>query len=165
MELLAMNMLPIDVISRIVHVGTAIALVGGSTFMFFVLMPAASELDESTHDKLVSSVLSRWKRIVHIGIALFLVSGIYNYVRAIPNHDGDSLYHALVGSKMILALVVFFIASALVGRASAFQKMRDNRRGWLRVLLLLAAIVVGISGFVKVRGTAETPQVNSSDSP
>lgn len=142
----------LSVLSRIAHVGTAIVLVGGTVFMRFVLMPAAKELPEAEHDQLRQRLLARWKRVVHGGIALLLLSGLYNYMQQIPKHKGDGLYHALLGTKMLLALVVFFIASALVGRSAAFEKMRQNRAKWMGLIVLLSALIVGISGFVKVRG-------------
>jgi len=142
----------LDVISRIVHVFTAITLVGGGVFMAFVLGPAADALGEETHEKLSEQVVNRWKKFVHGGIALFILSGVYNYVTMIPKHQGDGLYHGLVGGKMLLALGIFFIASALAGRSSTFAGMRAQRSKWLKILVLLAAVVVAISGFVKVRG-------------
>ncbi len=142
----------IDVLSRVVHVGTAITLVGGSLFMLLVLMPSAKELDESPHKQLAAAVGGRWKRFVHLGILLFLISGFYNYFRAMPKHEGDSLYHALVGTKILIAMVVFFFASALVGRSAKFEGIRANRSKWLSITVVLAMIVVCISGFVKIRG-------------
>ena len=142
----------VDVVSRIVHVGTAITLVGGSVFMLCILLPSAKELSEDTHQKLASAIGSRWKRFVHLGIALFLISGFYNFARAAAQHKGDSLYHALVGTKILLALGVFFIAAALVGRSAKLEPMRRNRSMWLKILVTLAAVIVAISGFVKVRG-------------
>jgi uncharacterized membrane protein len=158
-------MLILDFLSRVVHVGTAITLVGGSLFMLLVLMPSAKELDDDAHQQLAASVVARWKRLVHIGVLLFLVSGIYNYMRAIPNHRGDGVYHALLGIKMILALGVFFLAAALVGRSSKLQPIRDQRAKWLKVMVTLAAIIVAISGFVKVRAsTSARMEVQSTDS-
>lgn len=145
------NLFVLDVLSRIAHVATAIVLVGGTVFMRFVLMPAAKELPEAVHDQLRQRLMARWKRVVHSGIAVLLVSGLYNYMQQIPKHKGDGLYHGLVGTKMLLALVVFFIASALVGRSATFDKMRQNRAKWMGVLVVLSALIVGISGFVKVR--------------
>ena len=142
----------LDTVSRIVHVATAIALVGGSVFTLFVLIPSAKKLADDAHQVLAAEIKSRWKRFVHFGVLLFLISGVYNYVRAFELHRGDSLYHILVGTKMLLALVVFFLASALVGRSASFEPMRRNRETWLRILVLLAAIIVMMSGFVKVRG-------------
>lgn len=154
-------MFVVDVLSRIVHVGTAIALVGGSVFMLLVLLPAAQAISEEAHQTLRAAILGRWKRFVHLGIGLFLVSGFYNFFRALPAHQGDGLYHALVGTKILLALGVFFIASALVGRSAKFEFMRQARGTWLAILVLLASLIVALSGFVKVRG----PRPSEADIP
>lgn len=149
----------LDWVSRFTHVATAITLIGGSVFTAFVLLPAAQKLDQPAHDTLAGAIAARWKRFVHIGILLFLISGLYNYVRAIDSHRGDGLYHMLLGIKMLLALAVFFVAAALVGRSAKLDGIRRNRAKWLRVLILLATIIVAISGFVKVRGVpAASPQ-------
>ena len=142
----------IDYLSRVVHVATAITLVGGSVFTLCVLLPAVKSISEDAHATLSAAVSSRWKRFVHLGILLFLISGLYNYYVAIPLHKGDGLYHALLGTKMLLALGVFFIASALVGRSAAFASFRQNRGRWLSILVVLASLIVLISSFVKVRG-------------
>ncbi len=142
----------IDVLSRIVHISTAIALVGGSVFSLLVLLPAASHLGEAPHQQLAAAITARWKKFVHLGVALFLISGIYNFARAIPLHRGDSTYHMLIGIKMLLAFVVFFLAAALVGRSEKLVTFRRHRRKWLTVLVVLAAIIVAISGYAKVRG-------------
>ncbi|MFM9964166.1 MAG: hypothetical protein ACKV2Q_23425 [Planctomycetaceae bacterium] len=151
------NLFVFDVLSRFLHVAIAIVLVGGTVFMRFILMPAAKELPEAEHDQLRQRLLARWKRVVHGGITVLLLSGLYNYIQQRPLHKGDSLYHALLGTKMLLALAVFFIASALVGRSKTFETMRQNRAKWMGVVVLLSALIVGISGFVKVRG----PKVKS----
>lgn len=142
----------INVISRIVHVSTAIALVGGSVFMVFVLLPAAKQLTDEQHQRLRELVNKTWKRYIHVGILLFLVTGFYNYFQQMPFHKKDGLYHGLIGTKIILAFVIFFIASVLVGRSPAFEWMRTGREKWLKIVVLLAAIIVAMSGFVKVRG-------------
>ena len=150
-------MFAVDVASRIIHVLTAITLVGGSIFMLLVLIPSANEkLNEEEHDRLAPGVVGRWKRFVHGGVLLFLVTGFYNFFRAIPQHKGDGLYHALVGTKIILALIVFFLAAALVGRSEKLQFIRDKRQKWMRVMIGIALLIVAISGFVKVRGPSTT---------
>ena len=62
---------------------------------------------------------------------------------------------------MLLALAVFFIASALVGRSATFEKLRQNRAKWMGLIVLLSALIVGISGFVKVRSPKPKPQQQS----
>ena len=149
----------LSVLSRWAHVGCAIVLIGGTAFMRLVLIPALAEQPPEIMDR----VKSHWKKFVHGGILLFIVSGVYNYVILSAAHKGDSLYHALVGTKMLLALVVFFLGSALVGRSGGTQKLRDNASKWLAVMLLISAIIVGISGFVKVR-PYEAPATESTES-
>ena len=150
-------MLILDTLSRIVHVSTAIVLIGGSAFTLWVLLPSAKQLSEEAHSQLAAAINGRWKRFIHGGIALFLLSGFYNYVRAIPAHKGDGLYHGLLGTKMLLAFVIFFLASALVGRSAKLAGMRAAKGKWLKVIVLLAAIIVGVSGYLKVRGPSPTP--------
>lgn len=154
----------IDVVSRVVHIATAITLVGGSVFTLLVLMPSAKTLEDSVHQSFLASIIGRWKRFVHGGVALFLVSGFYNYFRAIPHHKGDGLYHALVGTKMILALVVFFLAAAMVGRSEKLAFIRGNRKFYLTMLVCLAAVIVTISGFVKVRPYSGRGRLSIDDS-
>ena len=145
------NLIALDLLSRWVHIGTAIVVLGGSVFMRFILMPAAAELPDAEHEALRERVMARWKKFVMIGIGLFLVSGFYNYlVVSLPKHKGDKLYSALIGTKILLALGVFFLASALTGRAAAFDGIRKNSKKWLLVLITLAAAVVAISGVLKI---------------
>lgn len=142
----------LDTLSRIVHVATAITLIGGSVFTLFVLLPSVKSLSEDARQQFAAAINGRWKRFIHSGIALFLLSGFYNYFRAMPGHKGDGLYHGLLGTKMLLAFAVFFFASVLVGRSARTEGMRANRKKWLSVIVVLAAIIVAISGFLKVRG-------------
>lgn len=135
--------------SRWIHVGTVIVLVGGTCFMKLVAGPVLK--DQSP--ELMTAIRSRWKKFVHGGIALLILSGVFNYIQAMPLHKGDGLYHGMVGTKIILAFVVFILASVLVGRSAGTQKFRDNSAKWMTVLLLLSALIIAMSGFVKVRGT------------
>ena len=140
--------LVLAVLSRWIHVGTAIVLVGGTSFMKFVAGPVL----QGQSPELVQAIRGRWKKFVHGGIALLLLSGFFNYFRSMPMHKGDGLYHALIGTKIILAFVVFFFASALVGRSAGTQKFRDASGKWTAVVLLLSSLIIAMSGVVKVRG-------------
>ncbi|TVP99791.1 MAG: hypothetical protein EA381_08775 [Planctomycetaceae bacterium] len=145
-------MLAVDIASRFIHVLTAITLVGGSLFTLLVLLPASTRLEDQARGDLMVGIRDRWRRVVHGGIALFLLSGFYNYFRAMPLHRGDGLYHGLLGTKMLLALAVFALASLLVGRSRLATKMAAQRERWLGVMVLLAIAIVAISAVVKVRG-------------
>lgn len=143
----------VDLASRWLHMLSAITLLGGSIFSLAVLMPAAKELADPEHEKLRAGVLARWKRFVHGGIALLLITGLYNFVRAIPAHKGlpyYAAYHMVLGVKILLAVAVFFLASVLVGRSSAAVTMRKNAKTWVGLIVLLGVTIVLLSGYAKV---------------
>jgi hypothetical protein len=149
-------MFVLDLLARWAHVGAAIVLMGGAIFTRFVLMPAAAELPEEQHLALKERLRVRWSKFVMWGIMALLVSGFYNFAMGIPAHKGQPLYHALVGTKMLLGFGAFFLASVLSGRSAKFAPLRANAGKWLGVLILLTAIISGIGGFLKV-GVSPTP--------
>ncbi|MGB1927273.1 MAG: hypothetical protein ACPHL6_12115, partial [Rubripirellula sp.] len=134
------------------HISTAVTLVGGSIFLAVALVPSLGDFSEESRKMLMDNVRGRWKKIVHGGIGVFLLSGFYNYFRAMPKHEGDGLYHALVGTKILVALVIFFLASVLVGRSPKFESWRQNPSGVLRLMILLSMLIIVVSGFLKIRG-------------
>ena len=150
----------IAILSRWTHIGTAIVVVGGTCFLRFVLAPAVAQLPEAEHAKLKELVMSKWKKFVHAGIALFIVSGFYNYLVAKSSQGRGKLYHPLMGTKILLAFAIFFIASALVGRSKVFEGMRKKTKMWQTVIIILAAVIVGISGYVKVALPVTPPVPN-----
>lgn len=149
------SLLPVDVLSRWLHVGTAIVLVGGSVYTRFVLMPAAAALPDAEHAALRDRIRGTWAKVVGAGIGLLLLSGFYNYIRAMGSKPAP-IYHALIGTKMLISFAVFFLASALAGRSSAFEGLRRNSRKWLAVTIALAAVVVALGGVAKVIGRGGT---------
>ena len=154
----------LDVVSRWAHVGTAIVLLGGAVFSRFVLLPSAMVLPEAEHERLRAGVIGRWKRFVHIGIALLLLSGFYNFFRAMPSHKGQAVYHAVIGTKILLAFAIFFLASALVGRSSMSVGLRKNARLWMGLIVLLGAIIVALSGYAKVALRGPVPATENLQS-
>ncbi len=140
----------LDLLARWAHVGAAIVLMGGAIFTRFVLMPAAAELPEDQHLALKERLRVRWSKIVAGGILVLLVSGFYNFAMGMPQHKNQPLYHALVGTKMLLAFGAFFLASVLSGRSAKFAPLRENARKWLGVLIAILAIVSGLGGVLRV---------------
>lgn len=155
-------LLLVDLVSRVVHVLTAITLVGGSIYASFVAAPVLRGLGADVATGVQDALIRRWKWFVHGGITFFLITGFYNYMRAMGAHNdaGDKIYHAFLGVKMLLAFALMLIASGLVGRSKAFQFMRDSRGFWQMILILLAVGIVGLSGFIKTRGIPEAPSSN-----
>lgn len=138
-------------LSRWLHIFGAIFMLGGTFYVRAVLLPSAVEtLDDATHQKLRVSVMGRWRKILMVLITILLVSGLYNFMKALPDHDGQSAYHMLFGIKFLLAIVVFGLASMLAGRKSISVKLQENSKLWLGVLLALGAAIVMIAGYMKM---------------
>jgi len=141
------------------HLVAAMALVGGTIFMRFGLVPSVGVLTDDERKSLHEQVRSRWAKLVAASVAFLLISGIVNFVLFLsesktPAWDGwrqsyNSLYQFVFGAKFALAMVVFFIASALAGRGEATKKFRQDAKWWMTVNLILALIVVVLSGVLR----------------
>lgn len=140
--------------SRWLHIAAVIVAVGGIVFLRIVLHPAAeAALTEDARKALRDRLLSRWTRVVHVAITFIILSGVYNLIVQLPKHkpvEGQMpLYHVLLGPKLLLALILFFISIALAGKSQTFERMRQKRPAWLAVNIGIAAVVVLISNILK----------------
>ncbi len=144
---------PIALVSRWAHILAAIFMLGGAAFIRFIMLPSVNEvLSDKDHARLHPVLMRRWRWVVHTCIALFLVSGFYNYLAVTaPKHPGDGLYHALFGIKFILAVVVFGLASVLISTREKKNLFRQNPGLWMAVTVALAVIVVLAGGIMKLR--------------
>jgi uncharacterized membrane protein len=132
---------------------------GGLVFARYGLLPALAEVDESTRDRIHDAIRRRWLPWVIGAITVLLASGLANFlifngrVKAEGWADGEWMrqtsYHALFGAKFLLAMVVFYFASGLVGRGEGTQWVRNDRAKWLSVTLGLALAIVLLSGWMR----------------
>lgn len=140
----------VQLLMRWMHVLTAVVVVGGTAFMRLVLAPAAgSTLDEPTHSELRRVLLSRWRKVVHTGILLFLISGFYNYLFVTRFAHTDRAYHMFFGIKFLLALLVFALAILLTSSKPYAERFRTRGGLWTGVLLVLAFVVIMLGGYMK----------------
>ena len=146
-----MNVDWLAVLFRWVHILAAVVAVGGVLFQRLVLMPSVqASIDDAHRGRLHDEVTRRWKGVLMACIGLLLVSGFYNFFTiSLGKAEGAPIYHALFGVKFLAALVVFFLGSALVGRAKAFEGMRRDRARWLGITAVLAVVVILVSGILK----------------
>src|SRR6186997_495827 len=105
------SLFPVLLILRYMHILGAIALMGGTIFMRFALVPVVPGLDEKSRAELHEGVRSRWSKFVMIAAALLLISGIANLGLAaryeFSEPVGKLWYNVLAGSKLILAMPIF----------------------------------------------------------
>jgi uncharacterized membrane protein len=141
------------------HLVAAMVVVGGTIFMRFSLVPSVSVLADEQRKALHEQIRSRWAKLIAASVAFLLVSGLINFglfyseSRTLPweqwHQTYNSLYQFVFGAKFALALVVFFISSALAGRGEATKKFRQDAMWWMTVNLVLALIVVLLSGVLR----------------
>lgn len=142
----------LPIIGRWLHIFSASSLIGATVFQYLALQPAAATLSAEAHSQLREALVARWRKVVHPLSGMVLVSGLYNYIGVmIPLHKGDGLYHALLGVKMILGIVVLAISIMLVGRSKFSQSLRVNTRRFVGINLILVVIILMLGGFLRVR--------------
>lgn len=162
------------------HIVAAITAVGGTIFMRFALVPSVAVLSEEQRKSLHEQIRSRWAKFVMASIAILVITGLANFLlfnvaRKAPGWESwrqsyNALYQMVFGVKFLLAIAIFFIASALAGRSEALKPIRNHARGWMTVNVVLALTVVALSGVLRLThvgptltpGPAATP-VTSGD--
>lgn len=149
----------LGVVLRWMHILAATAAAGGTFFMRLALLPSVSVLPDEQRKALHEQVRSRWSKVVMLSIGLLLVSGLINVANSIPGKP--PLYHALFTFKFVLALVVFFVASALMGRSPGLARIRQNARFWLSLNATLIVIIICLSGVLRAIPAKAVPAKSS----
>ena len=105
----------IGLFSRVLHILASITIVGGTFYLRFVFVPATKDLTQDEIAGQLARMRPRWSPLVAASAALLLVSGFYNFFVAIQSYELPKHYHPMFGVKFLLALFIFFVASALAG--------------------------------------------------
>lgn len=135
---------------RWLHIVGAVVAVGGAVFIRYVLLPSAATLPEEQRQPFRAQVTQRYAKLFMASIAILFLTGFANYVMyEIPNHKQQGAYHGVIGTKIILAIGVAFIGSALVGRAEAFEGIRKRAPRWLAINILLALAIFALAGVAR----------------
>jgi uncharacterized membrane protein len=159
---------------RLLHIGSAIGLVGGPLYVRMALLPATGRtLDEGTDLKLRQAVNARWKVAVYALVALLILTGTFNFLVPLRGPSGNlitarwrefgeadrQLYHMVFGVKVLAAFGIFFLASALAGESAVFAPIRKHARTSVTLLLLMAGLLVACSTMLRqlpLHGTVAT---------
>lgn len=143
-------------VARWLHIVSATVAVGVPIFVRMALLPALRSADPGFATQLREGIAARWRVIVYVSIVVFLATGFYNFLgphahwrQLREDRDKVLLYHSLMGVKILLAFVIFFLASALAGRTAALARIRANAATWSGVVIVLGLIVVGISNYLR----------------
>jgi uncharacterized membrane protein len=141
----------LDLLMRVLHIFGASILVGATVFMLLAYLPAVRKLDEERRREVFAALRPKWAMLVGIGTALLLVSGLYNTAMISIRYQfpADVHYHAILGVKIVLALVVFLLAALVSGRSGAAAAMQQKLGMWLGITLLLLLATMSVAAFMK----------------
>jgi uncharacterized membrane protein len=154
-------------VSRVLHILGAIILVGGLFYLRAIVTPPLAAptdgygAEVSDSDRLFGGRRAAWAMWVGIATLLLLITGLWNYIQMIRMHEKlASSYHMIAGIKMLVGLVLFFLAALLAGRTAAAQSLRHKMRFWLTMCLILGIITVALGSVLRTY-----PRVTKIDSP
>src|SRR5689334_2997168 len=109
----------LPLVARWLHILSATLAVGVPIYVRLALMPALETLDEENRSRVREAIAARWRMIVYMLIVVFL------------------------------AIVMFFLSSALAGRSKGLAYFRNNAKVWTTFLISVGVVVVGISGILR----------------
>ena len=148
-----------------VHLFSAVLFVGGSFFMWIVVVPASHMLteDESERTLIVGKIARRFAKIVNPALLVLVATGVFNATWYLPSMD--SLFASYAGYLLlakvsaVAALIALLYVSnvyfgrkitrlAKEGRLDELKALRKTSRlvsfanlGLMSAILLLAAIM------------------------
>lgn len=135
---------------RWLHIVGAVVAVGGAVFIRFVLLPSAATLPEEQRQPFRAEVIRRFGKLFLAAIGILFLTGFANYIiYEMPQHREQGVYHGIIGAKILFAIGVAFIGSALVGRSPAFEGIRRRAPRWLAINILLALVIIALAGIAR----------------
>jgi uncharacterized membrane protein len=128
---------------RWAHAMAAVAWVGGSVFLLWVLEPALGVLGEGDRSKAARAVAARgFRELADAAIVVFIVSGAILTFDRLSSPAASPAYVAILGAKVALAVVTFILATRL-RRADRARRLPLARWqvGLGAAIILLAALL------------------------
>ena len=130
------------VVMRYLHIISALSAVGGMVFLISCLLPSVKPLDDETRKAVVSKAHERFLRVLWLAILGLTISGVYTWMRYEAFYKSLGwIGHALIGTKVLLALIMF----AIVFARSIGLITPKNPRTLPMINLHLAAVVMLIA--------------------
>ena len=140
------------VLSRWLHVISAILAIGGAFFLRVVVPPALAEADAGSRENVLIALRKKFKMVVHVCVTLLLLTGVFNTWRSWGDYKlKTGVMHAIWGMHMLFGLAVMGISVTLLAK----REPPKNHRGMLTVNLVIMFLVVALASTLKfVRDSA-----------
>jgi uncharacterized membrane protein len=133
----------VQILMRYVHVVSAIFAVGGMAFIALCLMPSVRLLEDKLGQTVVEIAARRFQRVLWVSIAGLVVSGVFNWMVSAEAYRAlGAVGNALIGTKVLLAMVMFAVAWM-----GSMQRLRP--RVVQMINLHLAAVVILLASILR----------------
>jgi hypothetical protein len=134
-------------LNKWLHLLSIIFVLGGVFYQRFVAMPGL-RTGELADTDWARSLARRWGLISAFLWLIILATGFVNF-HFVAAHV-NSAYSAVLGMKILLALVMFFLAMAISHPVPFLGGLRQQPARALTILILLGIVVVGISAYLNL---------------
>lgn len=133
----------VAVFFRVLHIFSAITLLGGVMAWRFAAIPAEGALASDTRIKLGNATAAAWRPWVLTAVAGLIISGVYNFLH---KTGLTPAYHAIFGIKILLALHVF-AAAILAARPDNARRSRQLSGVVVSgiIIVILSAVLRGLT--------------------
>ncbi len=107
-------MSPLNVAILWIHLLSAIIFVGGSFFIWLIVVPVSRVLakDERERTDLVAKIAKRFGQLVNPTLGILLLTGVYNATWYLPSFD--SLFTTFLGQILLLKVALVAVLVFLV---------------------------------------------------
>ena len=136
--------------SRVLHILASIVLVGGLFYLRTIVAPRLRAGDMAAGaDPWFAGSRAGWAKWVGIATAVLLLTGLFNFYTIVTTYEIATSYHMIGGLKILVALVVFFLAAILAGHTPLAEQFRQKMKFWLSACLVAAVVVVVIGSVMR----------------
>ncbi len=136
----------LDVVMRVLHIVSAVLVVGGLALVPLAVRPALRVMDEGARDSVLTLIHARLRLWLWLGVAGLIVSGAYNWIGNAGIYKAmGPIGNALIGVKALLAFIVF----ALMWMRQTGMLGPRADRPLMMVIVHLAAIVLILASVLR----------------
>lgn len=130
----------LTILMRVLHIVSAITILGGVLAWRYALIPSTEPLASETRNKVDEAVAAAWRPWGIAAVFGILISGTYNFL----NKTGVTpAYHAIFGIKVLLALHVLAVVFVVTKPGNA------KRARQLTGVAISGGLIVILSGVLR----------------
>lgn len=128
---------------RVAHALSAMVWLGGGVYLLLVVRPTLGSQESPPHAFLAAS-RERFREVAQVATIVMLASGVVLMVDRLSNGSGGWQYAALLATKILAAIVAFWLAGVRPTRRALRSRGTRGALPEVIVLLGLLAFVLGV---------------------